>query len=298
MADAAPIYLRCAGLSLWYGGNDTPAPHGDQELRDSHAVIIGVAPAHAANVVSVRYRVDGERVHTIPATRIDRGTEPGKQYFRALFPRFFSGERVEYLPVVSCAGRQTPGETTVGFPSSFRLCSPAPLESAQAISVDQSALSVKPRYPLRFEFLCFASTQLQATPEVIGETPESLKVDWFVAGGTVSGPRLRGTVRPDGGDWMTIRPDGIGILDIHATWKTEDGALIDMNPSGVLELGAHGYQDFLQKRLPERAPLTVAPRFLTAHPKYQWLNRLQCFGVGEVNIPQRIVAYDIYYITL
>ena len=45
---------------------------------------------------------------------------------------------------------------------------------------------------------------------------------------------------------------------------------------------------------PKRAPIRLAPRYLTAEPRLCWLNRLQCFGVGEVNLERYLVEYDLY----
>jgi hypothetical protein len=32
----------------------------------------------------------------------------------------------------------------------------------------------------------------------------------------------------------------------------------------------------------------------TASPAYAWINRLQCLGVGECDLVQNRVAYDVY----
>ncbi len=32
----------------------------------------------------------------------------------------------------------------------------------------------------------------------------------------------------------------------------------------------------------------------TAHPAYAWLNRLQCLGIGEVDLSKNRVTYDVY----
>ena len=45
--------------------------------------------------------------------------------------------------------------------------------------------------------------------------------------------------------------------------------------------------------MPGIVPLRVVPRFLTAHPDYLWLNRLQCLGVGQVNLESLEVGYDV-----
>jgi hypothetical protein len=37
----------------------------------------------------------------------------------------------------------------------------------------------------------------------------------------------------------------------------------------------------------------VVPRFQTANPDYQWLNRLQCVGIGEVNLESLGISYDV-----
>ncbi len=58
---------------------------------------------------------------------------------------------------------------------------------------------------------------LENPPEVIGPVPEGIRANFYVTGGEISGPRLQGTVRPVGGDWLTVRTDGMGILDVRAT---------------------------------------------------------------------------------
>jgi hypothetical protein len=146
----------------------------------------------------------------------------------------------------------------------------------------------------KLEHIFSYTAQLQAPPEVIGPTPAGLRVNFYVTGGEVSGPRLSGKLRPVGGDWLTIRPDGIGILDVRATIETDDGALIDVEYTGIGDLGEDGYDRFLRGDLPPKVPLRVAPRFLTAHPDYQWINRVQCINIGDVDLTTFLVSYDVY----
>jgi hypothetical protein len=149
-------------------------------------------------------------------------------------------------------------------------------------------------YDYELEHICSYTAHLQAPPEVIGPTPGGLRVNFYVTGGEVTGPRIRGTLRPVGGDWLTIRPDGIGILDVRATIETHDGALIDIAYTGVGDLGEDGYDRFLRGELPDKVPLHVAPRFLTAQPDYLWLNRFQCINIGDVNLATFEVGYEVY----
>jgi len=140
----------------------------------------------------------------------------------------------------------------------------------------------------------FSYTGTLAPPEVIGPTPEGLRMNVYVTGGEVTGPRLQGKLRPAGGDWLTIRPDGIGILDVRGTIEADDGALIFVQYKGVGEAGEDGYQRFLEGNPPERLPLRVVPRYITSHEDYLWLNRLQCVNVGEANLVDWVVSYDVY----
>jgi hypothetical protein len=59
-----------------------------------------------------------------------------------------------------------------------------------------------------------------AAPEIIGEVPEGFRANFYVTGGTISGPKVLGKFRPAGGDWLLLRRDGVAILDIEATAET------------------------------------------------------------------------------
>jgi Protein of unknown function (DUF3237) len=79
-------------------------------------------------------------------------------------------------------------------------------------------------------------------PEVIGPLPEGIRINIYVAGGEISGPKLSGKRRPVGADWLTIRRDGIGVLDVRATMETTEDALIYLSYFGSVDLGETGYE--------------------------------------------------------
>lgn len=54
-----------------------------------------------------------------------------------------------------------------------------------------------------------------------------------ITGGTVSGPRLSGTVLPGGGDWQTIYPGGFTRVEARYFLKAADGTVIAIHNSGV-----------------------------------------------------------------
>jgi hypothetical protein len=132
-------------------------------------------------------------------------------------------------------------------------------------------------------------------PEVIGPLPEGVRVNVYLTGGEIIGPKLSGKFRPVGGDWLTIRRDGVGILDVRATMETNDGALIYYSFCGTIDLGEDGYEQFLQGRpLASGIPIRMSPRFLTSHSNYSWLNRLHCIGIGQAFVERSEVACDVY----
>ena len=146
---------------------------------------------------------------------------------------------------------------------------------------------------VQLEHICSYWATL-STPEIIGPLADGLRVNVYVKDGEVFGPKMRGRLRPVGGDWLVVRPDGVGVLDVRATLELGDGALIYTTYGGVAELGTDGYARFLEGNPPPRVQLRITPRYYTGHPDYLWLNRLQCVGVGEVDMQQMRVSYDIY----
>lgn len=131
-------------------------------------------------------------------------------------------------------------------------------------------------------------------PEVIGPGPEGIRANFYVVDGTLEGPKVKAQFLPVGGDWLLIRPDGVCILDVRATFQTDDGALIYTTYNGVSDLGDDGYQKFMRQELPPRIPLRIAPRYITADPKYAWLNRFQGLGIGEADMTTLTARYDVY----
>lgn len=142
----------------------------------------------------------------------------------------------------------------------------------------------------------FAYSATLTPPEVIGPVPGGIRVNFYVTGGTADGPRILGTVLPAGGDWLTLRPDGVAILDVRMTLKTADDALIYVSYYGIGDLGHDGYERFLRGDLPPTLALRTVPIFSVAAPQYQWLHRILCVGIGEVDFAGSTVRYDVFAI--
>jgi hypothetical protein len=140
----------------------------------------------------------------------------------------------------------------------------------------------------------FAALTADLRAEVIGVTAEGFRVNFFVKGGTVAGPGLDAIIEPEGGDWMIIRPDGIGAVNIHITYRTSDGALILEQAGGVFDLGPHGFAMAVSGAWTGSPPFYATPTWSTSDPKWQWLTRRQGFAMGRVVLEKLQVQADIY----
>jgi len=63
-------------------------------------------------------------------------------------------------------------------------------------------------------------------------------------------PKMRGRLRTVGGDWLLLRPDGVGLLDVRATMELDNGALIYTTYGGRGGFGTGRLQPLLKGILP------------------------------------------------
>jgi hypothetical protein len=118
----------------------------------------------------------------------------------------------------------------------------------------------------------------------IGAAPLGTRRAAPLTGGTFEGPRLRGTVLAAGSaDWLLLRADEVLELDLRATLRTDDGALISLRSFGLRHgppdvIAALGRGDTVD---PATYYFRTTPRFETAHPAYAFLNRLVAVATGD-----------------
>lgn len=148
-------------------------------------------------------------------------------------------------------------------------------------------------HELKTEHLFHYQASLEP-PQIIGPVAEGIRVNFWVSGGIVEGPRVRGRLQPRGADFFTLRPDGVGELHVRGVIETHDGALIDLTYDGLSDLGADAYQAFLAGELPPQLALHTAPRLRCAQPAYAALSRCLCIGVGVGDLNALTVSYDVY----
>lgn len=146
---------------------------------------------------------------------------------------------------------------------------------------------------LRSEVLFEVSVDLEP-PQQVGATPHGNRQIFYVKGGTFEGPRVRGEVLPGGGDWLLVRPDGAGELDVRGTLRTDDGHLIYTYYRGILSVPPEVMQRMAKGEAidPSEYYFRTTPVYETASEKYGWLNRTVAVAVGRL-APNR-VSYSVY----
>jgi hypothetical protein len=120
-----------------------------------------------------------------------------------------------------------------------------------------------------------------AEPMVLPHTPSGTRVIVEVEDAALEGERLSGKLKGHAAaDWLTMAADGIGTLDVRATFETHDGALVFCTYRGRSDFGTPGN------------PIYTAPLFDTGDERYTWLNRIQAVSKGMVD--GLTLTYEIY----
>jgi len=124
---------------------------------------------------------------------------------------------------------------------------------------------------------CFASL-MEGT---VVPPPEGARFDVPFEGESV-GPKLRGKVT--GIDYLRIRADGRFELHIHAEITTDDGQKISLHADGV----ALSVQGSPIAGLRENVTL------FTSSKAYSWVNALEIWGTGTVDLAEQVVRIKGY----
>lgn len=91
-------------------------------------------------------------------------------------------------------------------------------------------------------------------------------------GGTISGPKLSGTVVPhSGADYPLVRADGVIELNAHYMLKADDGTLIYIMNKGYLVPSGGGQPSYFR----------ITPYFRVPEGPHDWLARTCIVGGGE-----------------
>ncbi|SEK48589.1 DUF3237 domain-containing protein [Streptacidiphilus jiangxiensis] len=117
-----------------------------------------------------------------------------------------------------------------------------------------------------------------------------------ITGGTVTGPRLNGTVLPGGGDWSSTRGE-VCELDARYLIRADDGAVIDIVNRGFFHPG----EDCPEQVDDDGVQVTEAgyyyrtsPVFRTDAPAHRWLAETVFVGLARPEAGETVVAIRMY----
>lgn len=116
----------------------------------------------------------------------------------------------------------------------------------------------------------------------LGATPYGERRIIHILGGSVEGPRLKGTILPGGADWQIIRPDGAADIQARYTIQSESGGLVLVSSEGL----RHGPPEVLAQLArgenvdPALYYFRTLMRFETADPALDWMNRVLAIAHG------------------
>jgi hypothetical protein len=292
----APSTLRARdGAVIEWGGADTPAPAAVVPAGISVPVTIAVFPVRPGHAVTVEYRVDGGPVRQAIGLPRPRVGDWNARLFRAILPAQRGG-LVEFLPVLRFASQPISQRLVESAqPPRYRVARAAvPTESAASSTPPGDTSSGRPRWGWGTKFLGSLTATLRK--EVVGAAPDGLRIDWHVKEGSFVGSGLDSVVLPGAADWMRIRKDGVGVVSVQACFETRTGVRIYGSYGGFFDLGPDGYARALRDEFAPLPPVVVTPTYATADKQLEWLNRVQCIGVGRVDMRALRVEFDVYVV--
>jgi hypothetical protein len=111
--------------------------------------------------------------------------------------------------------------------------------------------------------------------------PEGARFDVAFEGSS-PGPKLKGDVI--GIDYLHVRADGRFQLHIHAEITTHDGQKISLHADGVAVL----------RKGSSIADLRENVTLCTSSKDYTWVNALQVWGIGTVDLTEQVVRLKGY----
>jgi hypothetical protein len=126
-------------------------------------------------------------------------------------------------------------------------------------------------------------------------SPRGARQYWEMTEGTLIGDRIRATIAMPGGDWNIVGSDRFGRPDVRVQLATDDGAVILLNYTGLVErtttfnnaaeVGeATGWEDQYMR---------MFMTFDTGAERYAWLNQHLFLARGRLAGPAEI-EYEIY----
>jgi hypothetical protein len=128
---------------------------------------------------------------------------------------------------------------------------------------------------------------------VVGDGGWGTRIVGPVTGGTLEGPKIKGTAKNFGADWAVFRHDKVLAVDVRLLLETDDGVIIHMYYDGIVDVTEDQLTSILAGQPAAAAPrVHTTPRFETGHEKYLWLNKVVGAAIGELNSTSDLITLD------
>ena len=132
-------------------------------------------------------------------------------------------------------------------------------------------------------------------PQLIA-TSVGARMTFIANGGVIEGPKLQGEILPGGGDWLVVGNDQVGRVDVRATIRKDDNALIHYEARGIIKVPADALARLAAGEvLPfEGTYVRTTPKCETADERHAWLSEVVAVGYNILS-PNHI-DYRIYQV--
>ena len=129
-------------------------------------------------------------------------------------------------------------------------------------------------------------------------SPRGTSQYWEMTSGTLTGHGLRAHIAMPGSDWMAESPDGFSRPQVRVALLTDDGALILMHYTGLVER-TEAFTAAANDNRPtdwDDQYMRFAVTFDTGAERYRWLNRSLFVARGHI-LGTHELEYQIYRVT-
>ncbi|MGO4293302.1 DUF3237 domain-containing protein [Chitinophaga sp. RAB17] len=136
-------------------------------------------------------------------------------------------------------------------------------------------------------------------PQAIGPVLKGTRLIFPFKEGAIKGDKINGKMLDCSGEWGLVVDSTTFKMDVRATIKTDDGALIYIAYTGYNYASAAN-SALMRAGKGSELPTSEyyfrsTPVFETSSPKYAWLNHTIAVGVGHFPAPGKLI-YRIYAI--
>jgi hypothetical protein len=122
------------------------------------------------------------------------------------------------------------------------------------------------------------------------DSPFGARQYWQVSEATLDGPDIKANLAATGVDWMAVSSDGFWRPDVRAQFLTDDGAVVLMHYTGLVQQTAKFAEAAEADEPTDWADqyMRLSIRFETGAPRYAWLNtslfvaRGRLLGTGHI----------------